>query len=146
MPAAAGCATRSPATCTPWLSLRHDHDGAADRPAALVLVERFARLMHADPPSYYRADLALGREPEQISMDLIGHATSERIEAEAAHAWVHRRHPGQHDADYVHVADNKVSAECAAARRFLCTTGHRDDPRARGLGQLHPGSAKSASG
>src|SRR5713226_6419774 len=105
MPAAAGCATRSPATCTPWLSLRHDHDGAADRPAALVLVERFARLMHADPPSYYRADLALSREPEQISMDLIGHATSERIEAEAAHAWVHRRHPGQHDADYVDVAD-----------------------------------------
>src|SRR5258706_3016858 len=105
MPAAAGCATRSPARCTPRLSLAHDQEGGAVRPGALMLVERLARLMHADLPSYHRADLALGREPEQISMDLIGHAPSERIEAEPAHAWVHRRHPGQHDADYVDVSD-----------------------------------------
>src|SRR6266852_2475654 len=104
MPAAAGCAPRSPARCTPRLSLRHCHDGAADRPAARMLVERFARLMHADPPSNHRADLALGREPEQISMDLIGHAPSETIETEPAEAPAHRHHPGQHDASYVYVS------------------------------------------
>src|SRR5260221_9109165 len=104
MPAAAGCAARSPARCTPRLSWRHHHDGAADRAAGFVLVERLARLIHGHPASYHRADLAFGREPEQISVDLIGHVPSERIEAEAAHSWVHRRHPGEHDADDIDVA------------------------------------------
>src|SRR5712691_4586808 len=125
MPSAARCAARSPARCTPQLSLRHYHDGAADRAAGLVLVERLARLMHGDPPSYHRVDLALGRKPEQISMDLISDVPSERIKAEAAHARIHRRHPGEHDADNVDVADTG-HAQRSAGHAVVVVIGEAD--------------------